>query len=248
MFKRFMNLKFVQLVLAFLLALYMRFIRRTTRWSTDNNEALVPVQESGEGFVACAWHSRFMLTTAGWTKMRQLPHVLISRSRDGNLVAYTSKFLKLGVIRGSRKAKLTSTAKRGTGAMLEMITTIETGDCIFMTPDGPRGPRMRIGEGPVRLAKLTGAPLMAYGLSTSRHVMFNTWDKFMLPLPFGKGKIVWGGPLWVDKDADDKEIERLRAEFESILIDVTRRADMAVGNTPILPADRVPSHKKRART
>lgn len=177
------------------------------------------------------------MTTAGWSKMKQKPHVLISKSRDGNLVAYTSKFLRLGVIRGSRKAKFKDKEKRGAGALRDMIQTIKNGDCIFMTPDGPRGPRMRMGEGPLRLAKLSGAPLLAYGLSTSNKVLFNSWDRFMLPLPFGRGKIVFAGPLSVPADASETQIEQLRGHFENMLNMATQAADKSVGNTPILPAE-----------
>lgn len=230
-----MNLKIVQIFLAFLLAGYMGLVRYTTRWSTDNVEMVEKLQASGEGFVACTWHARFLMTTAGWTKMSQLPHVLISRSRDGNLVAYTSKILRLGVIRGSRRAKIANKSKGGASALREMLTTIERGDCIFMTPDGPRGPRMRMGEGPVRLAKLSGAPVIAYALSTSNKILFNSWDRFMLPLPFGKGKVVFGGPVHVAADASEETLEAKRLELEEIMNACSQAADKAVGNDPVLP-------------
>ncbi len=237
LFKRLMNKKSVQILLAAILAAYMGLVRRTTRWSFEGVENLTPLQTSGRGFIACAWHSRFLMTTAGWSKMAQKPHVLISKSRDGNLVAYTSKFLRLGVIRGSRRSKLGENNKRGAGALREMVQTLKNGDVIFMTPDGPRGPRMRMGEGPLRLAKLSGAPVLAYGLSTSNKVLFKSWDRFMLPLPFGRGKIVWAGPVFVSPDADNTEIEAQRQHLENLLNTATQAADISVGNTPILPAE-----------
>lgn len=230
-----MNLKIVQIFLALLLAGYMGLVRRTTRWSTDNIEVVEPLQKSGAGFVACTWHSRFMLTTAGWTKMKQKPHVLISRSRDGNLVAFTSKILRLGVIRGSRRAKITSKNKGGAGALRDMLSTIERGDVIFMTPDGPRGPRMRMGSGPLKLAQLSGSPVIAYALSTSNKILFNSWDRFMLPLPFGEGKIVFGGPVYIADDAGEEELKAKRLELEEIMNTCSQTADASVGNEPISP-------------
>lgn len=237
MFKQFMNMKPVQIVLAAILAAYMGLVRRTTRWTFEGVENLAPLQESRQGFIACAWHSRFLMTTAGWSKMNQKPHVLISKSRDGNLVAYTSKFLRLGVIRGSRRSKLSGENKRGAGALRDMVQTLKNGDCIFMTPDGPRGPRMRMGEGPLRLAKLSGAPVLAYGLSVSNKILFNSWDRFMLPLPFGRGKIIWAGPIYVAADACNTEIEAQRLHLENLLNQATQASDISVGNTPILPAE-----------
>jgi hypothetical protein len=116
-----------------------------------------------------------------------------------------------------------------------MLTTIEQGDCVVMTPDGPRGPRMRMGAGPLRLAKLSGAPVIAYALSTSNKILFNSWDRFMLPLPFGKGRIVIGEPVYVAADASEEELEAKRLEFEEIMNTCSQAADTAVGNEPILP-------------
>ncbi|PHR61662.1 MAG: hypothetical protein COA43_02735 [Robiginitomaculum sp.] len=247
-----MNLKAIQIGLAHILAAYMRLVRFTTRWTFDGHEHFKDLQKSNQGFVVCAWHSRFLMTTAAWSKMKQKPYVLISRSRDGNLVAYTSLALKLGVIRGSRKvgakAKAKNKDKRGAGALREMVQTLKNGDCIFMTPDGPRGPRMRMGEGPLRLAKLSGTPVLAYALSTSNKILFNSWDRFMLPLPFGRGKIIFAEPLYVPTDADDTEIERLRLHFENVLNTASQNADIAVGNAPILPAEDNPKRRARKRT
>ena len=246
MFKRFMNLKIVQIILALILAGYMGLVRRTTCWTFEGLDVLRPIQDSGAGFVACTWHSRFLMTTAGWSKMTQKPHVLISQSRDGNLVAYTSKILRLGVIRGSRRAKFTDKEKRGAGALRDMVQTIKNGDCIFMTPDGPRGPRMRMGEGPIRLAKLTGAPLIAYALATKRNKLFNSWDRFMLPYPFGKGHIVFAGPVMVSKDASETDIEVARLKLEKLLNDATQTCDKAMNNEVILPAPPRKTKPKRA--
>ncbi len=214
----------------------MGLVRRTTRWDIEGLDILTPIQKSEEGFIACAWHSRFLLTTAGWSKMVQKPHVLISKSRDGNLVAHTSKILRIGVIRGSRKAKYKDKSKRGAGALREMIRTLKNGDCIFITPDGPKGPRQHMSEGALRLAKLSGAPILAYALSTSRHKLFNSWDKFMLPLPFGRGKIIWAGPVTISPKANDAEIERLRLSIETLLNDASIKCDRAVGIDPVRPA------------
>ncbi|MBL4853473.1 MAG: lysophospholipid acyltransferase family protein [Robiginitomaculum sp.] len=245
MFKRFMSLKFVQLFLALLLSTYMRLVRRTTRWQFEGLELARPLQESGDGFVACVWHSRFMMAPAGWSKMVQKPHMLISKSRDGNLVAYTAEFLGVKTIRGSRRAKLKDKDKRGAGALREMIEVIKNGDCVVMTPDGPRGPRMRMGLGPLKLAKLSGAPIIAYALSVSNSKLFNSWDRFMLPLPFGRGKIIFAGPVWVDNKADDADIEKARIKLENMLNQASQKCDRDMGVEVILPADKKASQKAK---
>ncbi len=244
MFKRFMNLKFVQVILALFLRGYMGLVRWTTRWQVEGLDVSVPLQESGEGFIACIWHSRFLMANAGWTKMSQKPHFLISKSRDGDLVATIAKFFGINVIRGSRRAKYKDKDKRGAGALREMIDVINNGDCVVMTPDGPRGPRMRMGEGPIRLAKLSGAPIGAYALSVSNNKVFGSWDRFMFPLPFGRGKMIFAGPVYVAKDANSADIEEARLGLEEILNQASQDCDRAMGSEIILPADKVKGHAK----
>jgi len=238
LFKRFMNLKFVQVILALLLRAYMGLVKRTTRWQVEGLDVSEPIQKSGEGFVACIWHSRFLMANAGWTKMTQKPHFLISKSRDGDLVATIGKFFGISVIRGSRRAKYKDKDKRGTGALREMIDVLKDGDCVVMTPDGPRGPRMIMGEGPIRLAKLSGAPIIAYALSVSNNKLFNSWDRFMFPLPFGRGKIIFAGPVRVDKDANTADIEAARKKLEDILNQASQKCDKDMGCEIILPAEK----------
>ncbi len=229
--------------MALLLAGYMRFVRRTTRWQFEGMDIANTLRASKAGFVACVWHSRFMLTPAGWSKMVQKPHMLISKSRDGNLVAYTAEFLGAKTVRGSRRVKANSKDKRGAGALREMIEIINAGDCVVMTPDGPRGPRMRMGAGPVKLAKLSGAPIVAYALSTSNNLLFNSWDRFMLPLPFGRGKIIFAGPIWVDRQASEADIDRARIKLEDMLNQASQQCDRDMGSEIIRPAD----HKAETR-
>eukprot|EP00919_Chromeraceae_sp_WS-2016_P071888 GHVR01170135.1.p1 GENE.GHVR01170135.1~~GHVR01170135.1.p1 ORF type:complete len:116 (+),score=10.64 GHVR01170135.1:117-464(+) len=111
-----------------------------------------------------------------------------------------------------------------------------------MTPDGPRGPRQRLVEGPLRLAKLTGAPILPCQFSVKWRKEFNSWDRFILPLPFGRGKIVWGTPVYVAADANDAEIETLRLAIETEMNTLMAQADRELGHTPIEPAANTPKH------
>ena len=106
---------------------------------------------------------------------------------------------------------LASNIGRGT------VDRLEDGGVIAMTPDGPRGPRMRAKRGPVQLAKLAGSPLMAIAWSTSNCIVFHkSWDHFILPLPFGHGALIWGDPIAPPPmDASDAEIEAVRLKLEN---------------------------------
>ena len=105
-----------------------------------------------------------------------------------------------------------------------------------MTPDGPRGPRMRVSEGIIALAILGDVPIIPLTYACRPRKMFSSWDRFTLPLPFCRGVFIWGEPIEVPKDADDtiKETERLR--LECALQEITNRADTMLGQPLTEPA------------
>jgi len=235
-FKRFMR---VQISLGWLVAAYMTLVKYTTRWEIERAEQVENIIKGGEGVIALVWHSRFMMLTAAWKKQYQLPYVLISRSREGNIVAHTSHRLGLKTIRGSTKkaakGKMGAKAKGGAKASLDIVTALENKGCIVVTPDGPRGPRQRLGDGPLRLAKLTAAPLMPCTFAVKNRKKLNTWDQLVIPLPFGRGKIIWGTPVSVPANADDRDIENLRQRIESEMNIFLADADRSLGHTTIEP-------------
>jgi len=237
MFKRFMRSNAVQIALGWLVAAYMTLVKYTTRWEKRADQ-VQPIIEGGKGVIALVWHSRFMMLTSAWKKKYQLPYVLISRSRDGAIVAHASHFLGLKTIRGSAKkaakGDLAAKAKGGAKAM-DIVTALENNGCIVVTPDGPRGPRQRLGDGPIRLARLTGVPLMPCTFAVRNRKQLNTWDKLVLPLPFGKGKIVWGTPVTVPADANERKIEHIRERIESEMNIFLADADRSMGHEVVEP-------------
>lgn len=98
---------------------------------------------------------------------------------------------------------------------------------------------MRVKRGPVVLAKIAGAPLLAVTWATSNRVVFESWDRFVLPLPFGKGALIWGNPIAPPApDASDAEVERVRAALEAEMNRIAAEADRLAGVPVIEPAPR----------
>lgn len=243
MFKRILRSVFIQNALATLLAGYMALIKRTTRWTVYGREHIEPIWESGEGVIVTVWHGRFLICNAGWYKRYQKPYVLISQSNDGNFISTTTRRLGLGVIRGSTQRAGSDKNRGGAAALKEMVRTIRGKNCMVITPDGPRGPRMQLGEGPVRLAKMTGAKIVPYALSTRNRILLGSWDRFMFPLPFGRGCIVWGEPIDIERRGDDDAVEAARAVLEARMVACNIRADEFCGKEVVLPA----AEAKKAR-
>ena len=139
-------------------------------------------------------------------------------------------------MRGKLDTPTADTRKGGAQASRDIVGAIERGGCIVITPDGPRGPRQRLGAGPLRLAKMTGAPILPCLFAVKSRKQFDSWDRFVLPLPFGRGKIVWGSPVTVSADADEAEIEHLRLGIETEMNQLLAGADRDLGHTPVEPA------------
>jgi lysophospholipid acyltransferase (LPLAT)-like uncharacterized protein len=239
MLKRFLRSAWVQYTLGLVLAGYMSLIKHTTRWTVVGRELIEPVWEGRQGVIGCVWHGRTLMTIAGWPKGVQPAAMLVSWSPDGEFTNRAALTHGIGVIRGGArnpKKKGKDAQKGAIAAFRQMAAWIDAGGCMALTPDGPRGPRMRAMDGPVRLARLTGAPMMAFAWSTTSRVVVDSWDRLILPLPFGRGVIVWKGPIFAP-DSDDREaLETARQALENALNEASREADLATGCPAIEPA------------
>ena len=92
MLKNIMRSRVMQALIGSLVAAYMLVVKYTTRWEFDREDISAPVIGPGKGLIALTWHSRFMMLNCAWNrKTWPHPHVLISRSRDGEIVAQTCR-------------------------------------------------------------------------------------------------------------------------------------------------------------
>ena len=216
----------VQAVLARLLAGYLRFALRTTRWRSEGRERAEGVWDAGGGVIVCFQHGRIALSPACWPLDRaQEPRAMISLSADGGFVAATVERLGFPAIRGSAgKASDPAKSKGGASAFRETLRWIRGGGGIAITPDGPRGPPGAMTDGPPLLARASAAPVLLVGLACRPCVRLKSWDRHVVPLPFARGLIVWDGPFAAGRDDDP---ERLREDWRTRLQAVTDRAETA---------------------
>jgi lysophospholipid acyltransferase (LPLAT)-like uncharacterized protein len=207
----------VQGVLAVILSTYLDVALRTTRWRFENRAAADGVVAGPTGIVACFWHGRIPLGPACREVLAKKPRkVIISLSPDGEFIARAMERLSFPAIRGSSaRSPDAKDDKGGTGAMREALRFIRSGGVVAITPDGPRGPAQVMAAGAVTLAKLSGAPVFLFGLSARPAFRLKSWDKTLLPLPFGRGAVVFVGPLYAPRDADD---EALRLDWQTKLV------------------------------
>lgn len=222
-------------VLGGLIWAWMAVIGRTVRWKIEGADtARAWLGRGGPGIVLAGWHETIMLMPSGWN--RQIRHwperraptaMMVSLSPDGASVTEAIRHLGLDVVRGSKSNKKKADKdKGGLRAIAEAAGRLRDGGIICMTPDGPRGPRREASIGAVTLAQRTGAVIVPYAVASKPAHRLNTWDRFILPLPFTRGGIVFGPPIACGRDDD---AESLRLALQSGMDIATRRAEELAG-------------------
>jgi lysophospholipid acyltransferase (LPLAT)-like uncharacterized protein len=104
-----------------------------------------------------------------------------------------------------------------------LVRTLEEGVNVAMTADVPKVARVA-GRGIVKVAQVSGRPIVPVAISTQRRVVLDNWDRTTINLPFGRGALVIGAPIYVPRDADEETQELARRAVEEALNAATGRA------------------------
>ena len=216
----------VQESVAFLFARYLKLVQRTNRFVMEPADAyerigpLMPV-------IAAMWHGQhFMIHFARRPQDRAAS--LVSRSADGEINAIALRHLGVRAIRGSGARGRDPRHKGGALALRAMLRALAEGEMVVMTADVPKIARI-CGDGIVTLARLSGRPIVPVAVVTSRRVDFKSWDRASLGLPFGRGVMVLGEPVFVARDADGAALAEARHAVEDGLDQAHERAYAMLG-------------------
>lgn len=128
--------------------------------------------------------------------------IIISSSKDGQLIAGPCDALGYITVRGSSR-------RHGSKAAKQFIRYKDT-NCLAITPDGPKGPAEKIKPGLPTLAYLTGVPISMVSVDVAKEIIFKSWDKFRLPLPFSRINISYSDPIYINNKNDiESSIEKI---------------------------------------
>ena len=218
----------VERIVAALVAGYLKFCVHTIRWTIINSEPTQALAARQQGFLICFWHGVISLSVVSRRVIGDTrASAMISLSSDGTLIADIVGRLGYPAVRGSR-GKDGAEDKGGAGAFRQTLRLVRQGEIVAITPDGPRGPVEQMPSGPVILARTAKVPTFMFGYACNPAIRPSTWDRMVIPLPFGRGAMVIDGPLMIGEARDEAAMAAVAADWQARLIAVQRRAEAIV--------------------
>ncbi len=167
--------------------------------------------KNGGTVFLCAWHQQFFSAVRHFQNYNVYnPRIMISQSRDGELISKIAKLSGWNPVRGS-------SSRGGKEALRDMIANLKKTKLAGHILDGPRGPSGIVKAGVIRLAHATDAVIVPVSVSAENAWYFNSWDKFLLPKPFSKVSLCFGNMLKFDKVKDEESFEKQRKLLEEIM-------------------------------
>jgi len=145
--------------------------------------------------------------------------VMTSTSKDGEIISTVLDHYGFNTVRGS-------STKKGNEAALKMFRLLKRNKECAIAVDGPVGPERVLKPGVFHLAKATGAAIVPMAAAFKRFKVIHSWDRFYMPMPFSRGVITFGDPLYVPEDADETQYIKLITEK---LNETTELADRLAG-------------------
>lgn len=210
--------RFIKKILPFLLARIIKAICSTIRLKVINEDIYLKLKNKNKRLIYITWHNKLFFVPY-YLRNKDI-QILVSESRDGKYVSNTFKQFNFYPIEGS-------STRRGLRAAVKMINMLKEGFDGGITPDGPQGPKYILKRGVINIAQKTGHTILPLSYGVSKKWQLNTWDNFVIPLPFTKGVLVYGEPFEISKGLSNGEIEEERLKVEKELQRVTNLAEEA---------------------
>ncbi len=193
-------------------AVLIRALHALLKTEFLGEEHLNKFWDQGETVIFSTWHDQLLMMINIYRGPGA--RILISQSNDGELIARTMKKFGQDTVRGS-------SSRGGRAAFREMVNLGAMPYDLGITPDGPRGPRHKVKPGVVQLARVTGRPIVPLAFVCSQGHRFKSWDRFLLPYPWGRAVYHVGKPLFAQQNESQEDFQ---ARVQQAMDDNTHKA------------------------
>ncbi len=197
MLKKLSKNKFFLNFFASLVFIILWLIKNTSNWKGINENIIQEELKNSKSVLVLIWHNQLMGSTFSWKFKPKLRPIATSH-RDGQLSILVQR--KFGL------DPLLREKDKPTALIKDISQATKNGDCIYITPDAPHGPRYKINTNIYKLALKYNMKVVFLTFKTNKFFKLNNWDKLKIPLPFSKGVFLWGKNILDPKDFQD-EIE-----------------------------------------
>ncbi|MCP4372015.1 MAG: lysophospholipid acyltransferase family protein [Deltaproteobacteria bacterium] len=189
----------------------IRIYSWTFKVKVVNEKDWIEYLENGGKILICTWHQQFFPAIRYFEKyLKYNPSLMISKSKDGEIIAAIAKRTGWYPVRGS-------SSRGGSGALHDMIRRLKKFGLAAHIVDGPRGPAGIVKPGTIRLVHETGSVIIPFYASAEKAWYINSWDKFMLPKPFTKVTLFFGEMIRFSPSKNDEDFEKQRLHLENIM-------------------------------
>lgn len=218
-FSRYALRKNLMIIAYYILRLYFL----TMKIEVINHNAMIRHLEDGHKVIVALWHQRIISAIRYAARLGIYhPSVMISQSRDGDLIADIFSRMDFRPVRGS-------SSKGGKKALSAMVDDLKDHAFGVHILDGPRGPIGVIKPGLIVMAQQSGASIIPVYTSVSRAWVLKSWDRCLIPKPLSKITVRWGEPISVPRQMNEQAFEDFRLGLEKHMLENQRRDDRRFG-------------------
>jgi len=192
---------------------WMRAWAATWRVDARDESGVFSPGVISEPVIFALWHDCIFTVPPVWREFvgsHRQAVVLTSASKDGAVLEAAVGRFGIGAVRGS-------SSRRAVAGLIGLRQAMRVGSDTCITPDGPKGPRHVCQPGIIKLAQTTGAPIIPIRCGFSSLRRLDTWDRFIIPLPFSAVRVCFGKPMRVPADLDESGFEAARNALEAEL-------------------------------
>lgn len=202
---------------------YGELVRRTSRVRYEADPAVDRLLVEAQAPVIYAiWHCHVFFLPLVRLYGRKPLAVLLSSHRDARIVGVAARMRGFMLVEGS-------STRGGIKAYRQLLACLRRGDSVCITPDGPKGPPLKLKTGIVQLAQMSGCAVVPVAAASSRMRRIKSWDRTVLPLPFGRCLLALGAPIFINSES------RLDDQLELLTDALHETGDRAAAHLPTVP-------------